>query len=90
MLVLVAGQQRSATETAQLKFHRTVDYDNGYRNEWIMERERQRDRHFYQRRGVAPSYLSPIYYKQRDNGYLQPSLDVLLSYGVINHIIDKP
>lgn len=86
MLVLVGGHQRIAHEGATLRFHRDIDYDNGYRNEFVMERERSADRDFYKLRGVAESYLHPIYYKQRNDDYLEPGLNVLYSYGVINDI----
>jgi hypothetical protein len=86
MLVLVGGEQRIAHDGATLKFHRDVDYDNGYRNEFVMERERSADRDFYKLRGVAESYLHPIYYKQRNDDYLEPGLNVLYNYGVINII----
>jgi hypothetical protein len=88
MLAMVAGVQRIADQQAVLQFHRTQDYDNGYRNEWIMERERQTDRAYYQRRGVSAGYVHPIYYVQPDNAYLQPSLETLLGVGVITGIAD--
>jgi len=87
MLVLVAGVERTALETATLQFHRTLDYDNGYRNDWIIERERIKDRQYYQRRAVAKSYLYPIYYLQKNDDYLEPGLDTLLNVGVITKIL---
>ena len=86
MLVLVAGVERHAQANAVLQFHRTHDYDNGYRSDWIIERERINDRAYYQRRAVDPSYLHPIYYPQKDEAYLEPGLETLLNVGVITHI----
>ena len=86
MLVLAAGKNRVVTENATLQFHRTKGYDNGYRSEWIMEKERQKDRSYYKSRGVDEGYLFPMFYKQTNDDYLTPSLDILLAYGVITAI----
>lgn len=87
MLVLIGGKQRIAEEGAQLRFHRTIGYDNGYRSDWLIERERWADQRLYRRRGVAESYIYPIYYKQKNDAYLEPGLTVLRSYGVLTDII---
>jgi hypothetical protein len=86
MLVLVAGQNRVASSLATLQFHRTEGYDNGYRSDWIIEKERITDRRYYKARGVDEGYLHPIYYKQKNDDYLTPSLDLLVAYGVITAI----
>jgi ATP-dependent protease ClpP protease subunit len=86
MLVMAAGQNRVVSENATLQFHRTKGYDNGYRSEWIIEKEREKDRSYYKTRGVDEGYLYPIYYKQKNDDYLTPSLDSLLAYGVITAI----
>lgn len=86
MLILVAGKERIVDENARLGFHRTLDYDNGYRSDWVIERERKRDRHYYGLRGVAPSYLHPIYYKQNGDVYFEPAKAELIDNGVITTI----
>jgi hypothetical protein len=86
MLVLAAGKNRTADAQATLQFHRTLGYDNGYRSDWIIEKERKADRSFYKSRGVDEGYLFPIYYKQKNDTYLTPELDVLLTYGVLTGI----
>lgn len=86
MLVLVGGIERLAWPGATLRFHRTIGYDNGYRSDWVIERERRADQHLYARRGVDDSYLFPIYYPQKNDDYLEPGLDVLRNTGVLTGI----
>jgi hypothetical protein len=86
MLVLVGGIERTVSSDAVLQFHRTLDYENGYRSDWIIDRERGTDQAYYKRRAVRDSYIFPIYYKQKNDDYLQPSLDILLANGVITKI----
>lgn len=88
MLVLVSGRERTAWRGAQLRFHRTTGYDNGYRSDWVIERERYSDRQYYRRRGVAEAYLYPIYYTQKNDAYLEPGLDVLLNYRVLTKLAE--
>ena len=88
MLVLVGGQQRTAWPGSTLRFHRTIGYDNGYRSEWTIERERRADQQLYARRGVSKAYLFPIFYPQKNDAYLEPGLDVLRNTGVLTHLAD--
>ena len=86
MLVLVAGIERTASAGALLQFHRTLDYDNGYRSDWMIERERAADRAYYLRRAVDSGYVFPIYYPQKNDDYLSPELAILVNAGVITTI----
>ncbi|EAR11015.1 hypothetical protein [Reinekea blandensis] len=88
MLVLVGGLKRTAWPESTLRFHRTIGYDNGYRSEWTIERERRADQQLYARRGVSESYLFPIFYPQKNDAYLEPGLDVLKNTGVLTHLAD--
>jgi len=87
MLVLVAGVERSITPNALLQFHRIQNYRNGYRSEWLITREQEADRQYYVRRGVKESFSFPIFYKQTDDQYFEPSAETLFYEGVITKIL---
>lgn len=86
MLTFVGGVERVAWPEATLRFHRTIGYDNGYRSDWVIERERRADKQLYARRGVSEAYLNPIYYPQKNDTYLEPGLEVLRRQGVLTRI----
>jgi len=89
MLVLVAGVERTVTHNALLQFHRIQNYRNGYRSEWLITREQETDRQYYVRRGVKESFSFPIFYKQTDDQYFEPSVETLFYEGVITKILAR-
>jgi len=86
MLAFVAGNERSASEQAALKFHYYDGYDNGYRSDWLISREQEADRAYYVRMGISKKLSYQIYYITKADEYLEPSKNRLLQAGVLTKL----
>lgn len=86
-LLFMAGEQRWISKQAEVAFHRDHDYFNGYRSEWLVERERRADRAYYRKRGMRPGYIEVVHYTQVDNAYLIPTLNTLLAQNIATGVL---
>jgi hypothetical protein len=86
LITYLGGQKRTAADTAQFSFHHRHGYENGYRSDWTIIKEQEKDRLYFQARGVYEKSTYMLYYKQSNDSDLALSAADLSNYNIVNSI----
>lgn len=89
LIPFTAGYYRTAASDAHFAFYEYLNYDNGYRTDWIISREREKDREFFVRRGANLKFSFELYYRYNDNAAFEPTAEQLWRGGLLAGISDQ-
>ena len=84
LIVFLGGSQRSAADTAEFSFHHSRGYLNGYRSDWTITREQEKDRLYFAKRGVYQKATYMLYYKQSKDIDLNLTNNLLTEFNIVN------
>lgn len=87
LIPFVAGMSRTATAEAQFEFYEYLNYMNGYRTDWLIAREREKDRQYFYRRGASVKYSYRLFYGYTDNAAYTPSAGDLYQGGLLTEVV---
>jgi hypothetical protein len=89
LIPFAAGYYRTAAANAHFEFYEFLNYDNGYRTDWIISREREKDRAYFERRGANLKFSFELYYRYNDNAAFEPTAEQLWRGGLLAEIKDQ-
>lgn len=87
LIPFAAGYYRTAAADAHFAFYEYLNYANGYRTEWLIGREREKDRQYFERRGANLKYSFILFYRYTDNAPYEPTAADLLRGGLLADIL---
>lgn len=87
LLIFAAGHNRIATQDAHFEFFEYLNYKNGYRTEWLISRERERDRRYFVQRGANLKFSYQLFYRYNDNAPYVPKPRELQLGGLLSEVI---
>jgi hypothetical protein len=85
LIIYSGGYLRTARKTAQFNFEKYLGYANGYRSDWIIAREQEKDRLYFMKRGVTLKYSYKLFYGNADHKPFDHSVKDLR----LNHVINR-
>jgi hypothetical protein len=84
LLVFAGGYLRTASNDAHFSFDKYSGYENGYRIDWVVEREKDKDQKYFESRGISVFYSYKLFYGNANKQPFEHSVAEMRVHQVIN------